>query len=190
MRSYLSMCDRISLCLEPLLFLCFLFTWQWRSVISKKRMRESVKREQEFHFAALLPVIVLYWTFLNYQCLWFLPTLCNLSTPAVLWSGNSRGKRSVAQSHRLCIWCTVLTRFWKPTLANLVLGDCKCTSPGHCYHHAKLLLPPMRRGTLHHFKGNMGCFLASVFVFFFFQVAVNPTRYDWQQMWLSVNVSD
>lgn len=69
--------------------------------ISKKRMRESVKREQEFHFAALLPVIVLYCTFLNYQCLWFLPTLCNLSTPAVLWSGNSRGKRYVAQSHRL-----------------------------------------------------------------------------------------
>lgn len=67
-----------------------------------------------------------------------------------------------------CIWCTVFTRFWKPTLANLVLGDCKCTSPGQCYHHAKLLLPPKLRSTLHRFKENMGCFLASVFSFLFF----------------------
>lgn len=48
----------------PPYFLCPLFTQQWRSVIwgrekKKKRIRECVKREQEFHFAALLPGNVL-----------------------------------------------------------------------------------------------------------------------------------
>lgn len=63
-RWYLSMCDRISLCLEPLLIFCALCLHSSGGVLfgeekKKKRIRECVKREQEFHFAALLPGNVL-----------------------------------------------------------------------------------------------------------------------------------
>lgn len=43
----------------PFFCVCPFFTQQWRSIFRKeKRMRECVKREQEFHFAAILPEIM------------------------------------------------------------------------------------------------------------------------------------
>lgn len=67
----------------------------------KKRGYENVSSENR-NFILLPFCLEMYFhcTSLNYQCLWFLPTLCDL-TPAVPWSGSSRVKGSLAHGHRL-----------------------------------------------------------------------------------------